>query len=275
MLMTYLRRSALLVACLLMITVSCRRPANAQATLSPAPASTGATFVCPLLVLGVAPVDAPQGSPAREYAFALQAFDGPAGSVSGTLWILADNRSYKVSFEKAIAVGRTADSLKEMSPIVVRFPEPVSVNAAYVASVRGPNAGECEVAGAWIQPAVQVDVLRTLKAKAPKVAAVAAGDPGPFVKPGCDSRASPVATTRLAQTSIPDIANLRQEGGDVYVEVVVDKNGSVATAWVWATPYDDLAGAALGSAKATRYAPARIDCEAITGIYMFVAAFRV
>jgi len=275
-----IRRECITAALVCALTVLwAAQAAQAQVTGAPAPgASPGSTFVCPLLVLSVAPIDAPEHSAAREFAFALQAFDGPAGSVSGTMSILADNRMYQVAFDRAVAVGRTSDSLKQLVPIVVQFPEAVTVNAAFVAFVRGPNAGPCEIAGAWINPntsykLLPYDVIQALKDRAPSVKPIASGEPGPFVKPGCDSRATPVRTTRVASATAPQLSTLRGEGGQVYAEVVVDKVGKVATAWIWSTAYDDFAAPALGAAKATLYTPAQIDCTPTSGIYIFVTSF--
>jgi hypothetical protein len=270
--------SAKLCAVLGLIVVLWWHRSGAPAQPGPSP-SPSPVWGCPVAVAGVVPLGGAAGA-SSTYAIGVQAFSRQAADVSGTLALFTENRRYDVAFENAVAAGYDWESLAEIVPVVVKFTEPVHIDAAYVAALAGPNAGPCEPGGVWIGSASHVvapskDPLSFASAilrAAGRAKLVEAPASTPWT-PGCDRPMLPPALKTAAVPSTPEIAKELAHTGTVVVEVVIGADGGVAASWTFSSPYAELTTASLDAAKRSTFTPALFACHPVAGAYMFVVQF--
>jgi TonB family protein len=255
------------------------QPVPAPAAGSPPPS---AAFACPISVMDIVPLGVLHTDGVLTYAVGIQAFVMDAARVSGTLTLLAGRQRYDVPFVNAVAAGATSGSLAQIVPIVVRFEKPTLIDAAYVSSLAGPNAGPCEVAGAAVRSGPlhrtldwgPLDVAARIEERAASVASIPAPAPVQAEDGSCDQPFAPAQTTDTVSPDTPKLAKDQRHAGAVYIDVAIGRDGKVVTAWIWQSPgFAELERAALAAAKASKYKAARVACRPVEGLYVFVVEF--
>ena len=185
------------LTCLCALSVTALTPAfaavppPAAAAASPSPAADEA-LQCPVRVFNVVPVDATSG-PASTYAITFENAAATSGRLGGTVSLFSGNDRYDAKFAPVVASGWEAADLKEATPIVVRLPKAVKIDAAYLSALDGSDGGPCAAAFVWMprddKPTSSLahvfaqydDLLRTrvkTMTPVPTTAAIPQGNPG-------------------------------------------------------------------------------------------------
>gem|GEM_PF-3231853 len=255
-------------------------PVQAAGTLdapSPAPgSSTLAPALCPVRVDQIVALDAGADGRSATYAIALRTLDGGAGSASGTLALFAGDERFGATFGPTIALAEK--DAAPPSPIVVRFPSPVFVDSAYVASLAGPDAGPC--VPIIIRSAVKISAEATAEANAlverartTKPIDTDAGTSDP--PPACEAPYRPAAMTHVVGPEIPTAAVAERLSGESLIKVFIADDGAVLQATVFRSSGSAvLDQAARAAAEKTTYAPEAVLCRPSGGFFMYRADFN-
>jgi hypothetical protein len=206
---------------------------------------------------------------ARTYAVAFQAAGDSPGLLSGTLTMYAGASRYDIPFHNAKAYP-TID-LATLTPLVVRFPSIVSIDAVYLSAIDAPDGGPCTLTSNTPVVAEFEDAYSKRARTLPAVnAPPPVRDPAP-----CDD---PYVSARVLKpgdlTITPDMSQSAGFGGEVRVLVGVAPNGSITDL----TPLPPLLTPALEQAgvnvaRHATYAPAVVRCKHVESAYVYVIMF--
>ena len=250
-----------------------------------------------------AEVEPPHQLDATLFSYALSA-EGPR-SVAGAIvfdtsmgWFVAEFPATPLTLhpynmqDASVTFTRTA---YESGPLYVRFPQPVTLKGAYVSSASSsgdqlfgwdakgtvpcaPRAGfGARLTGApnpsflkTLNPRTDLDVMPSPTASIGVAALTSA--PG---STDCDVPFANATVTSAASPEYPGFARDQNLGGEVYVIVAVNGDGTLGDAWLYAPSGSrDLDQAALRAARQTKYKGGRVFCQAAGGDYLFHAIFR-
>ncbi|MHB8357490.1 MAG: TonB family protein, partial [Vulcanimicrobiaceae bacterium] len=90
----------------------------------------------------------------------------------------------------------------------------------------------------------------------------------------CTHPFRPATTEYVAQLTYPKVLEPENPSGMTVVEVAINRDGSLADAWIRApSGYDVFDEAALATARASRYTNARSYCTNVPGLFLFKATF--
>jgi hypothetical protein len=191
---------------------------------------------------------------------------GP-GPVSGMLTLYAGASRYDIPIHNFEVT--TTMNLDTVKPLVVRFPSPVRLDAAYLSSIDGPNGGPCDLtSGLSMFPQSDTAYTKRALASTPVDAPPPVNDPAPCDKPYVDAHVLKFA----GPGGPPDPSTSDEFGGAVRIMVHLAPDGSIIDLVPLpprAAP--DLENAALAMARASTYAPQVVRCKPIDSIYVYVA----
>ena len=229
---------------------------------------------CTVRVADVARVD----SVGATYAVVLAPTVPGDAVLSGTIAFFSeDDRRFDVPFA-AVPISSTG----KPEPLRYRFPAPVVLTGAYVASLDAPSPGPCAVADPW------TSALPPLPPQSDAAQAVAhidsAAVPATMVDSGrsdpmtCPHPFEPARTIR----AVPPTATVAA-AGKISVLVTVAANGRATAASVEAMSssiasdrnVEFLRAQAVASAEQSTYETATFRCKHIIGTYLFVVEFRM
>jgi hypothetical protein len=211
---------------------------------------------CLAVVDGPMPLEAVAGK-AERYALVIRTLIGKPGSVSGTLALYTATQRYDVPFVKAIAL---ADQDRRTQPtvILVRFPEPLRIERARLASLAGDHGGSCAPATAMTQWKGVNVIDKAALGRIAEGMPITAGAPTSDPAPAC------AGDDRIAWATSPVTPQWSPNGapfpsGPAEAEVFLADDGYDAT---------------LDAARATKYTPAIDNCYQHGGVYLFRAEYR-
>jgi TonB family protein len=238
---------------------------------------------CGVYVKDIIALDGVAYGKATTYAVYLASFDGVASPSAGTVALFAGNDRYDVSFDHVVAGGDRYAT--EATPLVVRFPAPLRIDAASLARLGTDPAPPCapvRTDATWLYgaSAKRSAALDALFARASSVPPLTAPSPvhGPAAPPCAVSYRPPSAKTLAApNTTVPAVQVGFREGiypATVTVEVTIADDGTVLRARVLRSsdfaPYD---AAALDAARRSVFEPEVRDCRSRGGTYAFEVTF--
>lgn len=210
------------------------------------------------------------------YALRLGSFN--TGRASGTIALYAKDLRYDIPFTDAVAAGWT-DKTTVPTPIVVRFPQYVYAEGAYVSSLNDPQPAPCSAPFVpwrrygsyqlpfWTGGQTDPAFLDAARAAVPQDAPEPVSDPRPCTTP--DRLAS---TIRADEPTYPRDAHGAQ--GTATVRVVLNADDSVYGVLLeQSTQSLELDRAALVSAQRSRYRGATFRCKPAVGVYLFLVTF--
>ncbi len=224
-----------------------------------------------------------------------------ARTASGTLALYQGDTRYDVRFENAaIASRRTAGSTA--TPIVVRFAQPVALDAAVVTELGDPAPRRCDpLFSPWVPQAPETRQIGRIMARlspprpgpapAPQLedptlwsSFRSAASIAPAVEPqhqeteahpSCARPATVATTTHAVEPEYPDEAIARRVTGTAQVLVTLDENSRIVDATIGRSsgfkPLDDSARAA---AQGAEFRTATFRCRPVAGTFWFVIEFR-
>jgi len=262
-----LARWALAAAVLVASSGALCSPAAAQSDAGPADGT------CTVRVAAVEEL----GADGRLQAVVLEPTVTGAGTISGTVALFTTaNRRFDLRFENA--------SISSDAPLVLayRFPEPVTISGAYLATLDTPQPGPCGIIGPWTRDtetdprAAHAIALATpgAPANALPVADIGRDDPMPCRRPRAPARVLQLASPQLSFWTDP--GSLPQ--GTISVRVLVGPDGHALDAQmdhVDGNINETAIGTAMKSdalvaAMHSRYAPETFRCRPIYGIAYYV-----
>jgi hypothetical protein len=271
--------------CLCAFTITALTPAFAAVPPPAAPAASASPAAdeelqCPVRVFNVVPVDATTG-PAHTYAITFENAAPTSGRLGGTVSLFSGNDRYDAKFAPVVASGWLAADLKEATPVVVRLPKAVKVDAAYLSALDGSDGGPCAAAFVWMprddKPTSSLahvfgqygDLLRT---RAKNIAPIATTAAIPQPNPGCAHPNVAAHITQHANTAgLLGGEELAQ--GSFITEVSLAETGHVLDAWLWG--YASGEGMSSGMdqvtinvAKASTYAAEVFRCKSVASVFM-------
>ena len=229
---------------------------------------------CTVRVADVARID----STGATYAVVLAPTVPGNAVLSGTIAFFSeDDRRFDVPFADV-----PISSQGTPKPLLYRFPAPILLNGAYVASLDAPSPGPCAVADPWTSalPPLppQSDTARAIAqidSAAVPTTMVDGGRPDPMT---CAKPFEPARTIR----AVPPTATV-PVAGSINVLVTVAANGRATAASVAAMSpsiasdrnVEFLRAQAVASAEQSTYQTATFRCTHIIGTYLFVVEFRM
>ncbi|MBV9102614.1 MAG: TonB family protein [Candidatus Eremiobacteraeota bacterium] len=201
--------------------------------------------------------------------------------LSGTVTVYSGDDRYDIPFHDAVAAPDVDGPEHQPHPIVVRFPDRVTIDAAYLSAIDGPHGGPCNVGNVWFHNAPSVRStftdLRDQRTFEQSKAVVQIAAPVPTKEPRpCGTPDSPGRLVHASQASWPQFAKLRGEDGQVTIEVFVRSDGGVGSTRVWSSSgYKDLDDEAIRSAVTSKFEAPTFRCRRVFGTYKFYVQFFV
>jgi hypothetical protein len=257
----------------LVLGASMRAGVSAQTqTLPDASAPSPVEGTCTVRVAAVAPLDATRSV----QAVILEPTVTGSGTISGTVAAFsAAGRRYDLHFENA-TIGSDA-------PLVLayRFPDPVAVTGAYVATLDTPQPGPCSIIEPWTSDAVPDALAQHALATATEATPANVEVSGSGVVDDLTCR-SPERPARVLQSARPELEFWRGAGslpeGTISIRVLVGPDGhalDVKLEHVEGTIEETSIGTAMKSsalvaAMHSTYAPETFRCRPIYGIAYYV-----
>lgn len=186
--------------------------------------------------------------------------------VSGTLTLYAGASRYDIPLHNFEVT--TSMRLDAVNPLVVRFPSPVRLDAAYLSSLDGPNGGPCDLtSGLSMFPRSGTAYTKRALAATPIDAPQPVNDPAP-----CDNPYAKAHILKFAGPGKPpDSSGVDVFGDAVSIMVHIAPDGSI----IDLVPLPPRAAAerekaALAIARGSTYAPEVVRCKPIDSIYVYV-----
>lgn len=254
---------------------------------TPSPAPTEAPQQCPVRVFDVISLASNKKAPSATYALSFEAAGPSAGRLGGTVALYSGNNRYEVHVPDVVAAGSAAATLTSATPAVVHFPSPVTVDAAYLASLDGPNGGPCDAAFVWMKEPTpsRATALTTvmqryednLRAQAATVHPLETSEASPQGAPECTQPNEPPRLLRRAQIMM--VGGDQMAVGVLITEAALSDSGSVVDAWIWGWAgapgtVSSLGDFALQETKASGYSPGTFRCKKVASIYLGVVSFN-
>jgi TonB family protein len=237
------------------------------------------------------------------YAYSLHA-EGPR-SVAGSIMFDTSMGWFTAGFTATSLTARTYNmedeyvaftrTTFESDALYVRFPQPVTLKAAYVSSATtsgdrlfgwdAKGTVECPPRAGFEALSTATPRPRGLKTLNPRTDLDATPPPTASIAvaaltsaPGSTDCEVPFANASVVSTAsleYPPIEAQQRVSGAVWVEVAVNGDGSLADAWIFAPSGSrDFDAAALRSAKLSKYRGGRVFCRPAGGDYLFYAVFH-
>ena len=203
-----------------------------------------------------------------------------SGRASGTLSIFTGTARYDVPFRDVVVPHVLGDGKDHSAtPIVVRFPTAVTLDAAVVTALDLPAAKACRpyyspysrrgsIGWSHIEPeaAFAERAVATPAVRAPK--------PVGYAPAICESRVTPPSTVAAYQPDMPDVAMVKKWRGETTVLVTVDVDGRAVDAQTQTSSgHPELDLLAEDAARRSRFTAGTFDCAPVVGSYLFVVAF--
>jgi TonB family protein len=213
------------------------------------------------------------------YAFGLTT-PARSGRASGTLSIYSGTGRYDVRFTDVVVPHVLGDGNDHSAtPIVVRFDQPVLVQAAVVTALAAPAPVACKPfyspysrhgSVGW----TRIEPLAAFAQRAAAAVPARAPVPVPYAPAICAESYSLPSTLRAFEPQIPDIAFTNKWTGSTTVLVTVDVDGRAADAEVdTSSGHPELDTVAVDAARRSLFKPGMFDCAPVVGTYRFVVAF--
>lgn len=273
------------LTCLCALSVTALTPAFAAVPPPAAPAASPSPAAdeelqCPVRVFNVVAVDATSG-PAQTYAITFENAAATSGRLGGTVSLFSGNDRYDAKFAPVVASGWVAADLKEATPVVVRLPKAVKIDAAYLSALDGSDGGPCSAAFVWMPRAdkptsglahvfSQYDDLLRSRAKNATPIPTTAAIPQP--NPGCaHPNVAPYITQHANTAGLLGGEELAQ--GTFITEVSLAETGHVLDAWLWGYASGDgmssgMDQVSINVAKASTYAPEMFRCKPVASVFL-------
>jgi hypothetical protein len=254
----------------------------------PSPAPTeGAQQQCPVRVFDVISLAPNKNGPSSAYVLSFETAGPSAGRLGGIVSLFSGNDRYDVHVPDVVAAGSAASTLGSATPAVVHLPSAVTVDAAYLSALDGPNGGPCDAAFVWLKqpPSARQSALTTVLQKFEEnlrgqAAGVKPIDATPAVAqaaPSCTKPNEPPKVVRRAQ--IVMVGGDQMAAGVLITEAALSDTGSVVDAWIWGWAgapgtLSSLGDFALQETKASGYSPGTFRCKNVASIYLGVVSFN-
>ncbi len=197
---------------------------------------------------------------------------GPSRVISGTVALYAGDRRYGVNFHGAFA--REQDGSRgDAVPVIVRFPSPVTIDAAIPTSIDAPAQPVClETLLPWVASkadaesfAADEDAFRAAVAGLP----VQDAPPAVALPHECAVRNATAHVVTLQRSFVADGA-----GRTATVLVSLDIDDHVTdTRIILSSGASHIDKAALDAARRTRYATTVFNCTKLEADYVFTVSF--
>jgi hypothetical protein len=254
------------LSALLAIVGACCCALQSARAATPSPSPAPESF-CGARTALVTALDGEHG--AQTYAVAFQAAGDSPGSLSGTLTMYAGASRYDIPFRNAKAY--PAIDLATLTPLVVRFPSMVSIDAVYLSSIDGPDGGPCSLTSNTPVIATFEDAYTKRARRLPAInAPPPVRDPAPCADPYVSARVLKPGELTVE----PDMSQSAGFGGEVRVLVGVGPTGAITDL----TPIPPIVTPALeqagiNMARHATYAPAVVRCKHVESAYVYAIMF--
>jgi len=239
---------------------------------------------CPARVLDVAPLYPEENFASTTFLVTFETPGLAPAHMSGTVALYSGDRRYDVHFGDIVAAGSVASALSDATPVVVHFPAPMSIDAAYLAQLGGPSGGPCALAYVWTKPATKAQgafgsILSAFEAdirkRAASLAPIEASAVAVEAKPSC---ASPTVRPLVLKAAPRDVGAFQTGTGFYIIETSLSQNGAVVDSWLWgsaARPDLSVAGPLLKEARESSYAPATFRCHPVSSVVFSEDSFAI
>jgi len=212
----------------------------------------------------------PRGSTGREFEAILLADAGPS-TASGSLWINASGKAYRVPFvDRAVFSGPN----EIVDPIVFRLPQSAALENVFIESTPESEKNPCTVAP-WVPNLTRVLPVALLArfAGAPLPAATSAV---PVADPAhaCHTPDAASRTLQIGNLNTPAIAANTGVTGEVEVSVALKSDSTIAGLAIRKTANPILNESALAAAEDSVFQSSIHNCRPLGGTYLFVVEFQ-
>jgi hypothetical protein len=227
---------------------------------------------CLAAVDGPVPLEASAGK-AERYAMVIRTLTGKPGNVTGTLALYTATQRYDVPVVNVTAFS-DQDRRTHPTVILVRFPEPLRIERARLASLAGDDGGPCAPATAMTQWKDVNVITKAALSRIAEATPISAGAPISDPAPAC------AGDDRIAWATSPVTPRWAPDGGApptgaTEAEVFLADDGYIVNAVVsLSSGSRSFDGATLDAARASKYTPAIDNCYQHGGVYLFRAQYR-
>ena len=217
-----------------------------------------------------------EGDPTR---YALGLSSRSSTPFSGRVALYAGEKRYDIDVHDAVAPD-FSDNLTVPTPVVVQFPEPTTLDSAYVS--RLGNDG-CDVPfRPWRRTRSEQMMdpysVEAKKREAAFAAAARTAVPRPAPLPVNDPRPCaqadrPATTVRAAAPQIPQMAQMQGIGGTVFVRVLLSPDDAILATDISRSASVLLNNSALAAANASQFRGETYRCKPTFGEYLFTVNY--
>jgi len=241
----------------------------AQAAPGTSPAPAELTDECPVSIVAIVPVPSTGDGSSKTGAFEaiLSSPTGP-GTTSGTLWINASRKPYRVRFTNRSVLSSKMEGKPD--PIIFRLPEDRVVESAFIDSLDFPTPGPCKIGALWTpltRPLAPAMLVRFQAANSSEpIAAEPIADPAA----ACHVPDAPAKRLEFIKPVGRRLPIARGISGEVEVSVDLNRYGEIENTRVTKSPNGALNAPATALALQFKYQTAVHACEPVAATYLFV-----